>query len=84
MFDFLNYICNNRIGFILIKGQNNMDIKNGTGEHKKRLQKKNRDRVEQWFKKNPGSTKTECSKALKLSYPTVLEHIKVIQARESK
>jgi len=61
-----------------------MDIKNGTGQHKKRVQWRNRARIELWFKKNPGSTKTECSKALKLSYPTVLEHIKVIQTRESK
>jgi DNA-binding CsgD family transcriptional regulator len=59
-----------------------MEIKNGSGEHMRELSKKNLEEIRQWFLKNPGGTKKECSVKLKLSYPTVLKHVKDIQAKE--
>ena len=55
-----------------------MEIRNGKGEHRIKLGEKNRAAVKQFFKDNPGSTKTECSEALGLSRNTVNEHVKAI------
>jgi len=50
----------------------------GRGKHLLKIKKENRKLIEEYFKKNPGSTKRQCSIALKLSYPTILTHVKEI------
>ena len=59
-----------------------MIYKEGRGQNKKELAKKNREIVRMWFEANPTSTITECIKSTSLSYPTVRKHIDAIQRGE--
>ena len=53
-------------------------VRNGRGDHMRHKHSLNRKEILFFFKSNPTATKMDCSKALGLSYPTVLKHIKEI------
>ena len=59
-----------------------MDIGNGTGSHMVKMKEENKKRIISFFGLNPGSTKMECSKALNLSYQTVLTLVKEIMEKD--
>jgi predicted ArsR family transcriptional regulator len=54
-------------------------VRDGRGANKRALAEKNKKQVEDWFKKNPDSTITECCKGVGLSFKTVRKHIDSIQ-----
>jgi DNA invertase Pin-like site-specific DNA recombinase len=58
--------------------ENVMKIVDGRGLHKKEEAKRNRERIKQWFKDNPESTKKECCDALGISYLTLQRHLEAI------
>lgn len=53
-------------------------LKDGRGQHSKRIAAKNKKKVELWFHKNPGTTKKECQDATGLSALTVRQHINAL------
>lgn len=57
-----------------------MLIKEGRGDHMKRVEEKNRQRVKDWFEKNPNTTKKECCVALGLSFATLRKHLEDIRS----
>ena len=54
-------------------------MKNGRGEFKKEVSRKNRDKIRAWLEKNPDGTLTECKKATGFSYVTVRRHVDAIK-----
>ena len=46
--------------------------------------KRNRDMIEDYLKKNPGSTGVEVAEALNLSKPTVYKHLAFFQERPKR
>ena len=54
-------------------------MKNGRGEFKKEISRKNRDVIRAWLEKNPDKTLTDCKKATGFSYATVRKHIDAIK-----
>ena len=57
-----------------------MIISDGRGETKKEEGRVNKERVREFFNKNPGSTKKACQDALNLSALTVRNHLISIEA----
>jgi len=55
-----------------------MDVSDGRGKSMKELAEKNKQDVAEFFKKNPGSTKADCQRALGISYITVSKHVKAL------
>lgn len=55
-----------------------MKVTDGRGVYKTLVAKKNKKSVALWFKNNPGSTITECCRALNLSYPTVRKNLNAL------
>ena len=56
-----------------------IEIRDGRGENMKNLRDKNREKIIDWFVKNPGSTQKECADGLGLSLVTVWAHLKRIR-----
>lgn len=59
-----------------------MVIKSGKGTGGIIVSKKNRGRIQKYFIENPGSTISECARALNLTWPTVKSHVVAIQDNE--
>ena len=55
-----------------------MNISDGRGQGMKEVAEKNKQDVAEFFKDNPGSTKADCQRALKISYITVSKHVKAL------
>jgi len=62
------------------KKENKMLIKDGRGQHRKRIEEINKMIIENYFKKHPDSTRKECSEKTGLSVQTIRKHIRKIQA----
>ena len=54
-------------------------IKDGRGQHRKPLFDQTRNKIIDWFNKNPYTTMKDCSKGTGLSYHTVRRHIKLLK-----
>ena len=59
-------------------------IGNAQGRKSIAIRDKNRKRIRQWMKENPGGTKIDCQRDLGLSYGAVTNHMKVILAGQAK
>lgn len=56
-----------------------MKIINKTGHNKIKEAEENFRRVKEYFTKNRDKSKAECSRDLKLSYPTVLKYAELLE-----
>ena len=59
-----------------------IEITNGTGHHKTAEKEANKKRMRSWYSSNKGATQMQCSKAMGLSYPTVLRLTKEILSED--
>lgn len=59
-----------------------VNAKRTGSQARKSVEVKNKEIVKQFFLKNPGETKAECCRATKLTYPTVIKHVKAILAEQ--
>jgi len=55
-----------------------INVADGRGKSRAKIGKINRDKVENYYKENPGSNIINCCRALGLSYPAVKRHIKAL------
>lgn len=58
-------------------------MKNGRGDFKKEVSKKNREIIRSWLEKNPDGTLTQCKKETGFAYITVRKHVDAIKQENS-